>query len=188
LFTNLGETDRKMKMAFTHRELPTAMEGLQKLCKMTNVFPSPDQELWLGQKVDLTDKLAEIAKSVTKTAFPKHFLIKDPSDPRVMMGNNLYIKRSYSHRRLGVQPGSDREDFKEKLMEWVEDTKKGYIHESLWLLEVEALWIGTSFLDTMTQVGEIRVYFVGGRERRRILITREAGGLTPSQRSEDFVQ
>jgi len=55
-----------VEKAFLWEELPKAMKGLNKLCKMTNVFPTPDQELWLGQKLMLMDTLAEIAEKVTK--------------------------------------------------------------------------------------------------------------------------
>lgn len=176
-----------MKNALRPQQLPHVMEGLKKLCKMTNVFPTPDQQLWLGQKVRVMDQLAEIANAVTKTVFPKYFVIKDPLDPRIMKRDNLHIQRSYSHSRLGIQPGSNLDQFKEKLQKWVRDTEDGYDHEELRQLDVEPRWVGMSFLETLRGAGEARVYLVGGRVRRILHTKPKLGGLSASQSSEDFV-
>lgn len=176
-----------MKKPFTCDELPKAMEGLKKLCKMTNVFPTPDQELWLGQKLMLMDWLAEIAETVTKTPYPKYFGIKDPGDGQLEKRNNLSVKRSYSDRRLHVsQSGSNV--FKEKLKKWVEDTERDYDRDILKQLGVEARWIGTSNVETLKWAGEMRVYFVGGTRRKCLWTLPKPGGLSLSQSSGDFVE
>ncbi len=179
--------NRSVKEPFACEELPKAMEGLKKLCKMTRVFPTPDQELWLGQKLMLMDQLAEIAETVTKTPYPKYFEIKDPGDGRLAERNNLYVKRSYSDRRLHVQQnGSDA--FKEKLERWVEDTEQNYNHDVLRQLGVEARWIGTLYVETLKWAGEIRAYFVGGVRRKCLWTLPKPGGLSLSQSSGDFVR
>lgn len=176
-----------MEKAFSWEELPKAMEGLNKLCKMTNVFPTPDQELWLGQKLMLMDTLAEIAEKVTKTPYPKYFEIKDPRDARLSNRNNLYVKRSYSQRRLLVpRSGSDR--FEEMLQNWVEETEKLYDHEVLRQLGVEARWIGTSHVEMLKWAGEVRVYFVGGVRQKMLWTLPKPGGLSLSQSLGDFVE
>ncbi|KAF8329668.1 hypothetical protein F5887DRAFT_923674 [Amanita rubescens] len=176
-----------VKDAFTCEELPMAMESLKTICKMTNVFPTPDQELWLGQKLMLMDGLAEIAERVTKTHYPKYFEIKDPRDGRLSKRGDLRIKRGYSERRLHV-PQNSLDVFREKLQKWVEDTEQAYDHDVLRQLGVEARWIGTSYVETLKWVGEMRVYFVGGVRRKTLWTLPKAGGLSLSQKSEDFIE
>lgn len=160
-----------MKNALQPQQLPRAMEGLKYLCKLTNVFPTPDQQLWLGQKVAVMDRLAGIAKAVTKTAFPKLFVIKDPSDPRLIRksGSDLWVERSYSDGLLAFQRWSPQSEFKEKLRKWKKDTEEGYNHDQLSRMGVEARWIGTLFPGSFEPMGEALVYFVGGRERRCLM-------------------
>lgn len=175
-------THRNLKDGFTEHELRNSMKGLRILCKKTNVFPTPDQELWLGDKLQLMDKLSEIALTVTKTPFPKYFEVKDPSKESILGRNNLYIKRNYSDRRMWIpSQGCYDSGLKERLRKWVEETNGAYDRQYVRELGVEARWIGMACMESMKTAGWVRVYFVGGRRRKMIWTREKEGGLSMSQ-------
>jgi hypothetical protein len=138
------------------------MVNLKHLCQQSIVYPSPDQMLLRGSKLHVIDQLREIARTVTHTDYPEVVLIDNPQDPSWALRPGLFMKRSFSDTAAHVLRASDAKAAA-GLAAMVAETKALYDHDSVRKISVVPEWFGMAFVPEMSQKGEIRAFFIGGR-------------------------
>lgn len=144
-------------------QLPEVMKNLRKLCRSTNVYPSPDQQIAMGHKLWIAEELADIANKHTKTPFPVIVKIDDTSDlERIIARPNLWLKREFSETGLHVLSVSMK-NFKQKFKQQVKETKAMYSHAEVKQEGVQVRWFGMPFIEQLQTLGELRVFFAGGK-------------------------
>jgi hypothetical protein len=154
---------------FEHHELPAAMANIHRLCKLTTVFPSPDQMIWNGHKLAVISQLQLIAKEHTRTPYPKIVQIQNPRAFDFKDRENLYIKREFSESSRHVLKVRSGKKFMKEFQSLVEDTERLYGHKSIRDMGIQVRWFGMSYVDGLQTLGEIRVYFVGGNMSHTVL-------------------
>lgn len=143
-------------------QLDDWIRNLLDLSKKTIVYPSPDQMLLRGSKLHLIEQLREIARKVTFTDYPEVVLIPNPEDATLTCRPGLFVKRSFSDQGAHVLRPCEKNS-SNLMSDLVTDTRKFYDHDSIKKLNVKPVWFGMAFIPEMSQKGEIKAFFIGGR-------------------------
>ena len=160
---------------FTVVQFPTAMSNIQHLCQLTNIYPSPDQQVNLGHKRWTLMLLSQIAQNVTKTPFPIVVQIATPMAPDLVQRQNLYVKREFSENSEHVLAVSNTNDFKARFRGLIQETDRLYNHAEIRDQGIQPSWLGLAFIEEMKSLGELRVFFIGG-EMKYIIWTKQGAG------------
>ncbi len=157
------------------------MANIRRLSSSTTVFPSPDQMIWHGHKLALIMELSIIATQYTKTPYPKILPIRNPTDFTFQQRENLYIKREFSESSCHVLKVTPDLKFTEHFANLVEETKELYDHDSIRNMGIQVRWFAMPYVDGLQRLGEIRLFFVGGKINHAVLTeVKDDGDITES--------
>ena len=154
-------------------KLELTFANVKHLSDQVCVYPQPDQLIFRGRKTYLIRQLREIAAEVTKTPFPKAFVLENPLDEEYVDHESVVIKREYSEcgdhvflpSRIRQKEDDAASSRKEDLKAMVSRTKRYYKFPELKNLGVVPQWFMVPYLDTVRDLGELRAYFFAGRLR-----------------------
>ncbi|KAF8329671.1 hypothetical protein F5887DRAFT_1082366 [Amanita rubescens] len=166
---------------FNHDQLPAVMTNIHRLSSFTTVFPSPDQMIWHGHKLALISELSLIANDYTRTPYPRILPIRDPTEFTFQQRENLYVKREFSESSCHVLKVTPDMEFMQRFGDLVDETKELYDHDSIRNMGIQVRWFAMPYVDGLQRLGEIRLFFVGGKITHAVLTeVNEDGDITES--------
>jgi hypothetical protein len=132
----------------------------------TTLYPDPFQAIYRGSKLTTLMSLAEIAKNVTRTFYPKVLTIANIENEDILNNTNLVFKRGYSDASGLVFTGGTKSLGDVKQL--VEQQNQYYGHPSLPEIGVVPRWFAVPWIYDILNKGEIRCYFIGGLLRYKV--------------------
>ncbi|KAG6913565.1 hypothetical protein DXG01_005881 [Tephrocybe rancida] len=150
---------------WTKASFKVFFEQLLKLARKKLVFPSPWESLISADKITY---LTDIGRIATKAGYLTPMISRlDPTqlEEDEEISPNVVYKRGYDECSGGVwfrSRGSVDHRRTKTLLQMVKEIEENYGGLKINGIPIRPQWFQMTFLPTMSKVGELRVYFIGG--------------------------